>query len=139
MRNIRLFIGLFCFTSLFTSTAFAQYPVINADEVKVWMSGKQKVVLIDSRLTEEYEQAHLPGAISIPAERMKLEAKKLPKDKATPLIFYCRGAGCTLSRAAATAAMEMGYTYLMIYQAGMPDWLLRGNAVQKGDKPGSLK
>jgi len=139
MRNTRLFIGLLCFIPLFASTAMAQFPVISADEVKVWMRGKQTVVLIDSRLPEEYQQAHLPGAISIPAERMKLEAKKLPKDKATPLIFYCRGVGCTLSRTAATAAMGMGYTYLMIYQAGMPDWLLRGNPVQKGDQPGSLK
>jgi rhodanese-related sulfurtransferase len=139
MRNMRLFIGLLCFTALFTSPALAQFPVVSADDVNVWMRGKQKVVLIDSRLVEEYQQAHLPGAISIPAERMKLEAKKLPKDKATPLIFYCRGAGCTLSKTAATAAMEMGYTYLMIYQAGMPDWLLRGNPVQKGDKPGALK
>ena len=139
MRNVRLFIGLFIFAALLTSTAFAQFPVVSADDVSQWMRGKQKVVLIDSRLTEEYEQAHLPGAISIPAERMKLESKKLPRDKATPLIFYCRGAGCTLSRTAATAAREMGYTYLMIYQAGMPDWLLRGNPVQKGNKPGSLK
>jgi rhodanese-related sulfurtransferase len=139
MRNMRLSIGLSCFIVLFASTAFAQFPVVSADDLKVWMRGKQKVVLIDSRLPEEYQQAHLPGAISIPAERMKVEAKKLPKDKTTPLIFYCRGAGCTLSQTAARAAMEMGYTYLMIYQAGMPDWLLRGNPVQKGNKPGSLK
>jgi len=139
MRNTRLLIGILCFILLFASTVLAQFPVIGADDVSVWMRGKQKVVLIDSRLPEEYQQAHLPGAISIPAERMKLEAKKLPRDKATPLIFYCRGAGCTLSRTAATAAMEMGYTYLMIYQAGMPDWLLRGNPVQKGGKPGALK
>ena len=124
---------------MFASNALAQFPVIGADDLKERMRGKEKVVLIDSRLPEEYKQAHLPGAISIPAERMKLEAKKLPRDKATLLIFYCRGEGCTLSRTAAYAALEMGYTHLMIYQAGLPDWLLRGNPVQKGDKPGSLK
>ena len=36
---------------------------------------------------------------------------------------------------AAGAAMEMGYTNLMIYQAGMPDWLSQGNHAQKSDKP----
>ncbi len=40
---------------------------------------------------------------------------------------------------AAGAAIEMGYTYLMIYQAGMPDWLQKGNPVQKGSRPGKLK
>jgi len=37
---------------------------------------------------------------------------------------------------AAGAAMEMGYTSLMIYQAGMPDWLMRGYPVAKGAKAG---
>ena len=78
MRNMRLFIGLLCCLPLFATVAFAQFPVINADDVKVWMRGKEKVMLIDSRLTEEYRQAHLPGAISIPAERMKQDAAKLP-------------------------------------------------------------
>ena len=40
---------------------------------------------------------------------------------------------------AAGAANEMGYTNLMIYQAGMPDWLAKGYKVQKGDKPGKMK
>jgi rhodanese-related sulfurtransferase len=40
---------------------------------------------------------------------------------------------------AAGAAMEMGYTNIVIYQAGMPDWLSKGNPAQKGSKPGKLK
>jgi hypothetical protein len=40
---------------------------------------------------------------------------------------------------AAGAALEMGYTYLMIYQAGMPDWLAKGNPSQQGGTPGRLK
>ena len=61
--------------------------------------------------------------------------------------FYLDGIGsisCYWSRRcqdmdARQAAREMGYLYLMIYQAGMPDWLLQGNPVQKGSKPGRLK
>lgn len=70
---------------------------------------------------------------------MKMEATKLPRDKATPLIFYCRGLGCSLSRMAASSAVEMGYTYILIYQPGMPDWLLKGYPVQKGNQQGKLK
>jgi hypothetical protein len=40
---------------------------------------------------------------------------------------------------AAGAAMEMGYMDLMIYQAGMPDWLAKGHPVKKGMEPGKLK
>jgi hypothetical protein len=40
---------------------------------------------------------------------------------------------------AAGAAAQMGYTNLMIYQAGMPDWLLRGYPVVQGAQPGTFK
>ena len=40
---------------------------------------------------------------------------------------------------AAGAAMEIGYTNILVYQAGMPDWQAKGNPVQTGNKPGILK
>jgi rhodanese-related sulfurtransferase len=40
---------------------------------------------------------------------------------------------------AAGAAHEMGYTHLLIYQAGIPDWLMKGYPVKKGDQPGAFK
>jgi rhodanese-related sulfurtransferase len=139
MRPMRILATAFILILFVSSASFAQYPIIDSQQLKTWMTGKKKAVLIDSRTPEEYLQAHIPGAISIPADKMRTESRKLPKDKNTPLIFYCRGLGCTLSPMAAGQAMEMGYTYLMIYQAGMPDWLLQGNPIQKGDKPGTLK
>jgi rhodanese-related sulfurtransferase len=84
---------IFGFMLLSSSPAMAQFPNVSAEEVKAWMDGKRTVVLIDSRLPDEYQAGHIPGAINIPAERIKLEASRLPKDKTTPLIFYCRGTG----------------------------------------------
>jgi rhodanese-related sulfurtransferase len=40
---------------------------------------------------------------------------------------------------AAGAATEMGYKNLSIYQAGMPDWIEKGNSVKKGAQPGRFK
>ena len=77
----------------FASEAMAQYLTIGADEVNGLMTGGKKAVLIDVRSTEEYQTAHIPGSINIPAERITAEKNRLPKDKATPLIFYCRGVG----------------------------------------------
>lgn len=78
---------------LLPSVTFAQLPVISAEQVTAWMTGKQKAVLIDVRLPQEYAEAHIPGALNIPAERIHLEKNRLPKDKSTPIIFYCRGVG----------------------------------------------
>jgi len=122
----------------YSSSASAQFPIIDHTQLKSWITGKSKAVLIDSRTREEYVQAHIPGAINIPAGQLEAHTTALPKNKNIPLIFYCRGLGCTLSKMAANEAVSLGFTYLMIYQAGMPDWLLQGNPVQKGEKPGSL-
>jgi rhodanese-related sulfurtransferase len=94
MLRKRVFLWLlFGFMLLSSSPAVAQFQIIDADEVKSWMDGKRAVVLIDTRMPDEYQAGHIPGAINIPAEQMKIEAARLPKDKTTTLIFYCRGTG----------------------------------------------
>jgi len=135
----RVFMLLFGLLLFFASTARAQYPVINAEQLQTDLKSNNNMLLIDSRMPEEYEQAHIPAAVSIPAHRMNMETAKLPKDKTTLLVFYCRGLGCTLSKTAASAAVGMGYTHIRIYQAGMPDWLLKSYPVVKGKLPGKLK
>lgn len=84
---------LMLFTLFLTSTALAQYSVISAEQLKSLMTGKKKVALIDVRMPEEYQAAHIPGAINIPADRMRADRNLLPGDKTTQLIIYCRGAG----------------------------------------------
>jgi len=93
MTGSRFFMFLFSFLFLTSTAVMAQFPVISAKDVKTRMTGKQKVVLIDVRPADEYRAGHIPGAINIYAENMKAEASLLPKDKSTPIIFYCRGAG----------------------------------------------
>ena len=78
---------------LLVSVASAQYPVVSAQDVQSRMSGKKKAVLVDTRSPEEYREGHISGAINIPAEQIKAQAKLLPKDKTASIIFYCRGAG----------------------------------------------
>ena len=50
-------------------------------------------MLIDTRTPDEYKDGHIPGALNIQPDRIKPAAAKLPKDKSTAIIFYCRGAG----------------------------------------------
>jgi rhodanese-related sulfurtransferase len=120
-----------------TSPAFAadDYYLLNAEQVQAWVKQKPKAVVVDSRTPPEFEQAHLPGAINIPTDRLKQDAARLPADRAARLIFYCRGMGCTLSPAAARIAAELGYTHVGVYQAGIPDWLLKGLPIEKGPEP----
>ena len=84
---------LMLLTLFLSSAALAQHLVISSEQVLSLMTGKKNVALIDVRMPEEYQAAHIPGAINIPADRMRADQNLLPKDKSTQLIIYCRGVG----------------------------------------------
>lgn len=52
---------------------------------------KERFVLVDSRPALRYHEGHIPGAVSIYDAEFDKNLSKLPKDKATLLIFYCGG------------------------------------------------
>ena len=59
---------------------------IDREQVEELMKhGAQIVEVLPSK---QYEEAHLPGAINIPLQKLKRHtAERLPKDK--PVIVYC--------------------------------------------------
>jgi rhodanese-related sulfurtransferase len=87
----RSILFLVCAVILFASNAVAQLSSLDAEQVRSLLDGKRKVTLVDTRTFEEYQQAHIPGAINIMPEQMQSSKGKLPRDKAAPIIFYCRG------------------------------------------------
>lgn len=93
MLRARIVMFAAMFLILFSSAAMAQFPILNADQVRTWTGGKKKVVLVDARPAEEYRQGHIPGALNIMPDHIRTEAGLLPKDKSMPIIFYCRGEG----------------------------------------------
>ena len=91
MIKTRTIMFLFGFLFLSSTSVMAQFTVIDAGQLRSYLTGKKNAVLVDTRTPEEYQQAHIPGAINIPPDEMKAKAARLPKDKAAPIIFYCRG------------------------------------------------
>ncbi len=88
---------------------------------------KKGVVIVDSRpAARQYDPGHIPGAINIPDTQFDKLAAKLPADKNTLLLFYCGGLECMLSHNSAFKAEKLGYTNILVYAAGMPDWMAKG-------------
>jgi rhodanese-related sulfurtransferase len=81
------------FLLLFSYASAVNFRNLGADELKKMLDGGQKVTVVDARTTLEYSQGHIPKAINIPPEKLKIIAGKLPKNKTGPLVFYCRGVG----------------------------------------------
>ena len=112
------------------ATAITRFDVLKAlkpeekidkASLKKLMTEKKNLVIVDARPVARYEEGHIPGAIVMPAAVFDKQLNKLPKDKATPLVFYCVG-GCS-SPLSGVKAKSLGYTDVKVYVGGMPDWV----------------
>lgn len=90
-------LGIIIFMLLFLSAgmSFAAetesegFKEITAPELKNMIDGGKAVVV--HVLSEiEYEMQHITGSINIPITKIK-DTDRLPKEKDTPLVFYCMG------------------------------------------------
>jgi len=50
---------------------------------------KKRITLVETLAPERYREAHLPGALNIPAERVAELAPKLLPDKNAEIVTYC--------------------------------------------------
>jgi rhodanese-related sulfurtransferase len=108
------------YTKLVDHDFVKQYAVIPA---------RNDVMIIDSRpAARKYDVGHIPGAINIPDTQFDtLAPKLLPADKSMLLIFYCEGPECSLSHKGAFKAEKLGYTNIVVYTNGYPEWVKKGN------------
>jgi rhodanese-related sulfurtransferase len=83
---------------------------------------KSNLTVIDARSRVEYDEAHIPSAINIPAEKVAALLPRLVKDRSGELVFYCNGPKCTKSQKAARTAIALGYGNVVEYNEGMPGW-----------------
>ncbi|WDF48859.1 metalloregulator ArsR/SmtB family transcription factor [Paenibacillus sp. KACC 21273] len=77
------------------------------------------MILIDLRPKNEYEEEHIPGAISIPIEELDESMRQLPKD--AEIVAYCRGPVCAYSALAAQKLQVEGYTAYRMDE-GIIEW-----------------
>ena len=85
--------------------------------------GREKqFTVIDARTKEEYDEAHIFSAISIPVDGFEKSVHFLPKDRGMLLVVYCDDAKAETSRKWAGKAASVGYTNLSIYSEGFLIW-----------------
>lgn len=102
--------------------AEAEFKTVRTDELKTMLREGKPLTLIDSRTPQEYQDAHIKGAISIPEKEFQEKASLLPVDKAALLIVYCNGVKCGKSKRPAMQLEPLGYSNILIYSEGFPVW-----------------
>lgn len=89
---------------------------------------KGEIVVLDVRPTEEYLNAHLPFARSIPLDELRERLSELPRDRA--IVAYCRGPYCLMAKDAVGVLNKHGFraSYL---REGVAEWGARERPVAK--------
>ena len=72
----------------------------------------------------------IPTAVLLPSAS-EYDLALLPKDKASPVVFYCANAKCTASHTAAKRAVAAGHTDVAVLGDGIKGWVDAGKAVDK--------
>ena len=62
---------------------------ISRDELKQKIDGKHDFILVETLPRTAYDHAHLPGAINLPSDQVKVFAPKLLPDKNADIVVYC--------------------------------------------------
>jgi rhodanese-related sulfurtransferase len=89
---------------------------------------RERVIVLDVRPFTEYQQGHIPGAISLPLSELETRLAELPKD--AEIVAYCRGPYCVLAPAAVEILQKHGFQARRLVE-GLPDWRRAGFPVEQ--------
>ena len=67
-------------------TSGKDVPRITVEELKAMLDAGEKVVIVDTRVSRQYQIRHIPGAISMPVLEVEARYEELPKD--ATIAFY---------------------------------------------------
>ena len=91
VRRIVISVMAIAFLGLFSAVwAEKKWETITAMELKVRVDSGEDICLVNVLPKVIFNNGHIPGSINIPIGKLS-RSSDLPKDKNTPLVFYCMG------------------------------------------------
>lgn len=123
-----------------TPESLSGTTVVTAEKAKAM--GESGVLIVDTRVANEYVEQHIKGAVNIPykeksaksvdfdASQDSFDLSKLPADKNAPVIFYCNAGECWKSYKSSKAAVKAGYKNVYWLRGGIPEWKAKGFPVE---------
>lgn len=80
----------------------------DAWDLKVALQSGEKILVVDARSPEAYQQEHIPGAVNIPHRNMTVETTR-HLDRTALVVTYCDGIGCNASTKGAMNMTKLGF------------------------------
>lgn len=123
-----------------TPTSLNGTTVVDAAKAKSLMESGS--AMIDTRVANEYAEAHIKGAKNVPYKEKSAKAAdfdasldsfdlaKLPADKNAGVIFQCNGPECWKSYKSSVLAIKAGYKKVYWFRGGFPEWKAKAYPVE---------
>lgn len=92
----------------------------------------QDVTFVDARPADEFEEGHIPGAVSIPFQSLMEHFPTAGSliDSGRELVVYCKNSECDDSLMLAKELQAMGAKSLTLYVDGFELWEKHGGEVE---------
>jgi rhodanese-related sulfurtransferase len=103
---------------------------VTRDELQRALAGDAPPALVEALGAAYFADAHLPGALNIPPDRVELVAPVLLPDLAADIVVYCSGS-CSSSEITAERLAALGYQRVRVYRGGKEDWVEHGLPVER--------
>ena len=87
----------------------------------------KRVVVLDTRPSNEYAAGHIAGAISVPVDELQKRLRQFPKGK--EYVAYCRGPYCVYADRAVEVLRSNGRRARRLRE-GFPEWRAAGLPVE---------
>ena len=90
------------------------------------------VILLDVRDEPDYDEEHLPNAVSLPRGYLELDIDEVAPDEGTHIVTYCGGG--TRATLSAHTLKNMGYENVSVLTGGFRGWKAAGLPTENNEK-----
>jgi rhodanese-related sulfurtransferase len=105
---------------------------ITAEQVKVFLEAREKVVLVDLRPVKDFQKTRLPGARSLPMKELDKRFHEIPKSGR--VVLYCDCPQNQIIEQAYQLLKDYGYRNTAVMADAFQEWLSRKYPVETGAK-----
>ncbi len=94
---------------------------VTAEQVKVFLDAREKIILVDLRPVKDFQKTRLPGARSLPMKELDKRFHEIPKSGR--VVLYCDCSQNQIIEQAYQLLKDYGYRNTAVMADAFQEWL----------------
>ncbi len=105
---------------------------VTAEQVKVFLDAREKIILVDLRPVKDFQKTRLPGARSLPMKELDKRFHEIPKSGR--VVLYCDCPQNQIIEQAYQLLKDYGYRNAAVMADAFQEWVSRKYPVETEPK-----